>query len=159
MANADVERLRNASRRLVRELGFLRDTLAGVDLPPSAVHALVEIGGRKAVTAGALAEILMLEKSSVSRMLRKLIDSGEICEGAGARDGRTKPLFLTAKGRATLARIDAFATRQIIGAFNYIDPDRRQIVIDGIHSYAEALQADRTGVEGPRDGVESRSRR
>ena len=31
--------IRDASRRLVRELGFMRATLAGTNLPPSAVHA------------------------------------------------------------------------------------------------------------------------
>ena len=37
--------LREVSRRLVRELGFMRSTLAQSDLPPSAVHAILEIAG------------------------------------------------------------------------------------------------------------------
>ena len=36
--------LREFSRRLVRELGFMRNTLADSDLAPSAVHAIIEIG-------------------------------------------------------------------------------------------------------------------
>lgn len=36
-----VEPIRDASRRLVRKLGLMRDTLAGTGLPPSAVHALI----------------------------------------------------------------------------------------------------------------------
>ena len=36
--------LRKFSRRLVRELGFMRNTLADSDLAPSAVHAIIEIG-------------------------------------------------------------------------------------------------------------------
>ncbi|MGO3570299.1 MAG: MarR family transcriptional regulator, partial [Serratia grimesii] len=38
--------IRDASRHLVRELGFMGSTLAETDLPPSAVHALIEIGDR-----------------------------------------------------------------------------------------------------------------
>ena len=36
--------LREFSRKLVRELGFMRSTLADSDLAPSAVHAILEIG-------------------------------------------------------------------------------------------------------------------
>ena len=39
-----IRQLRELSRKLVRELGFMRSTLAGSDLAPSAVHALIEIG-------------------------------------------------------------------------------------------------------------------
>jgi predicted transcriptional regulator len=38
------------------------------------------------MTAAGLAEILVLDKSSVSRMLRKLIASGELVEGVSTRD-------------------------------------------------------------------------
>ena len=72
--------VRDASRRLVRELGFMKATLADSRLPPSAVHALVEIGARGSLTATALCELLVLEKSSVSRMVRKLIDAHLLVE-------------------------------------------------------------------------------
>ena len=111
-----VEPVRAVSRRLVRELGFMQGMLAGTDLAPSAVHALVEIGARDGITAGELSDLLILEKSSVSRMLAKLVKAGEIMEGSGKQDGRTKPLCLTARGRATLARIDGFAKRQVLDA-------------------------------------------
>ena len=35
--------LREFSRKLVRELGFMRASLADSDLAPSAVHAIIEI--------------------------------------------------------------------------------------------------------------------
>lgn len=142
-----VEPIRSASRHLVRELGFLQGTLAGTAMPPSAVHALIEIGARTDVTARALSNILTLEKSSVSRLVRKLIDTGEVMEGSGTQDGRTKPLSLTVKGQATLAGIDAFASHQIVGAFSRIHRDQHKTVIDGIKMYANALQADRSGEE------------
>ncbi|WP_342212198.1 hypothetical protein [Roseitalea porphyridii] len=41
---ATIAHIRDASRRLVRELGFMQATLAGTDLSPSAVHAIIEIG-------------------------------------------------------------------------------------------------------------------
>lgn len=142
------ERIRDASRRLVRELGFLRPTLAGTAFPPSAVHALVEIGARPAMTAAELAEILVLDKSSVSRMLRKLVASGEVAEGASTRDAREKPLSLTRQGRATLDRIDEFARRQVMAALEHMAPESRSRLADGLAAYADALAAARGNGHG-----------
>ena len=135
--------IRDASRRLVRELGFMRSTLAGTDLPPSAVHALVEIGGRGSMTAGELCDVLILEKSSVSRMVRKLIEAGELTEGASSKDGRTKPLSLTPQGRKTLNRIDSFARHQVAAALEKMSPETRRSLAEGMASYARALEACR----------------
>ncbi|MHB1205363.1 MAG: hypothetical protein ACYCZX_07335, partial [Rhodospirillaceae bacterium] len=64
MAEVHIEPIRAASRRLVRALGFMQGTLAGTSMPPSAVHALVEMGARGSLKANELAEILRLEKST-----------------------------------------------------------------------------------------------
>lgn len=123
----------------------MRGTLAGSNLPPSAIHALVEIGARGFLTAAELCEILALEKSSVSRMVRKLIASGDLAAAASERDGRAKPLSLTHKGQATLAAIDAFAQHQVLAALERLTPEARRTVMDGLSSYAGALAAGRTG--------------
>ncbi len=73
-----IDHIRAASRLMVRELGFMQATVAATDYPPSAVHTLLEIGAREAMTAVELSAFLGLEKSSVSRMIRKLIDAGEL---------------------------------------------------------------------------------
>lgn len=73
-----VEQVRSASRTMVRELGFMRTTLAGTGYSPSAVHTLLELGEHGALTAAQLVQELGLEKSSVSRMVAKLIQSGEL---------------------------------------------------------------------------------
>ncbi|MCW2237630.1 bifunctional helix-turn-helix transcriptional regulator/GNAT family N-acetyltransferase [Azospirillum canadense] len=143
----EVGAVRDASRRLVRELGFLRGTLAGTALPPSAVHALVEIGRRGSMTAVDLCEVLALEKSSVSRMLGKLAAAGEIVAEAHGTDGRIKPLSLTAKGRGTLEGIDRFARTQVEDALALLPAAERSAIADALASYAGALAAGRTGRE------------
>jgi DNA-binding MarR family transcriptional regulator/N-acetylglutamate synthase-like GNAT family acetyltransferase len=146
---SEVAAVREASRRLVRELGFMRATLAGTSLPPSAVHALIEIGNQGATSATRLCELLMLDKSSTSRMLHKLVTAGEVAARVDERDGRTRTLSLTAKGRHTLAEIDRFAQRQVAGALDRIAPDERQLARRGLAAYAGALQASRTGLPDP----------
>ncbi|MBN9320840.1 MAG: MarR family transcriptional regulator, partial [Delftia acidovorans] len=73
-----VDGIRAASRQMVRELGFMQATLAATDYPPSAVHAILEIGTQGRMAASQLAQALGLEKSSVSRMVRKLVEAGEL---------------------------------------------------------------------------------
>jgi len=134
--------IRDASRRIVRELGFMRRGLAGTDLPPSAVHALIEIGTRPArPTASDLGAALLLEKSSVSRMLRKLVDDGAVRETADPRDARAKTLALTPRGRAMLAAIDRFARERVEAALSRLLPEQRRAVATGLSLYADALAA------------------
>jgi DNA-binding MarR family transcriptional regulator len=95
------------------------------------------------MTSGQLAEFLQLEKSSVSRMVRKLIECGELKEQADAEDARIKPLSLTPKGRRTLAEIVDFARRQVSSALERLTEAERRTVREGLAIYARALKADR----------------
>ncbi|MGE3148089.1 MAG: GNAT family N-acetyltransferase [Pseudorhodoplanes sp.] len=148
-----IEPIRAASRRLVRELGFLRGTLAGTSLPPSAVHALVEMGARGAPTARELADILRLEKSSVSRLVRKLIEAGLVGEKPGESDGRTKALSLTPKGRKLLAGIHDFARKQVAAALKRLPDDQYTTVVRGLSLYADALAGRKAVVSNATDSV------
>jgi DNA-binding MarR family transcriptional regulator len=137
-----IDDIRAASRQMVRELGFMEATLAATDYPPSAVHTLLEIGARGPMTSVQLADFLGLEKSSVSRMVRKLIDGGELKE-TSADDARVKPLTLTSKGRRTMAAIEAFARRQVRQALEGLSEAERRTVREGLAIYARALRAGR----------------
>ena len=142
-----IDDIRAASRLMVRELGFMEATVAATDHPPSAVHTILEIGIRGPMTAVQLAEFLHLEKSSVSRLVRKLIESGELREMSDAEDGRIKPLALTAKGRRTLDALHAFGRRQVEGALGRLTAAEQRTVRDGLMLYARALKADRAETE------------
>jgi len=133
-----VEELRAVSRTMVRALGFMGGDFAGTQLSPSAVHALIEIE-RGGLSARELGERLRLEKSSVSRMLRKLVASGDVQESAGEGDGRVKMLSLTTRGQQRVAAIHAFARAQVAGAMGRLPPGRDQVVLDGLRLYADAL--------------------
>ncbi|WP_316205368.1 MULTISPECIES: MarR family winged helix-turn-helix transcriptional regulator [unclassified Bradyrhizobium] len=151
MSNSDlglIDDIRAASRLMVRELGFMEATVAATDYPPSAVHTIIEIGIRGPLTAMQLGEILHLEKSSVSRMVRKLIESGELNETADPDDARIKPLSLTAKGRRTLVALHAFGRHQVTSALAPLSERERRVVREGMLLYARALRAWRTVEEG-----------
>ena len=138
-----IDDIRAASRQMVREFGFMQQTLAATDYPPSAVHTILEIGTGGPMTSGQLAELLHLEKSSVSRMVRKLIACGELKETSDADDARIKPLSLTSKGRRTLAALHDFGRRQVSDALARLPEAERKLVRQGLMIYARALAAAR----------------
>lgn len=140
--------IRRSSRLMVRELGFMASTLASTNYSPSAVHTLVEIALRKEMTAGQLVQLLGLEKSSVSRMLARLIAAGELEEVVSTEDARTKSLRLTAKGRDTVNKINAYSNERVVSAIQSLQPAQQQIISQGLSLYANALLACReTGVD------------
>ncbi|MEO8298293.1 MAG: bifunctional helix-turn-helix transcriptional regulator/GNAT family N-acetyltransferase [Burkholderiales bacterium] len=150
-----IDRIRTSSRQMVRELGFMRPTLAATPYPPSAVHALLEVGAAGSLTAGQLADDLQLDKSSVSRLLRKLVDAGELEETTQRDDRRVKPLVLTARGRRTLAAIHAFARGQVGTALAGLAPAQREAVDQGLALYAHSLRGQRGApVEAPASAPE-----
>jgi DNA-binding MarR family transcriptional regulator len=136
-----IDDVRAASRLMVRELGFMEATVAATDYPPSAVHTILEIGARGPMTSVQLAEILHLEKSSVSRMVQKLVACGELRETSDGVDARVKPLALTPKGRRTLSALHEFGRRQVGDALAQLTEAERRIVREGMMLYARALRA------------------
>jgi DNA-binding MarR family transcriptional regulator len=143
-----IDDIRAASRLMVRELGFMDATVAATDYPASAVHTILEIGIRGPLTSGELCDFLRLEKSSVSRMARKLIDCGELRETPDADDARSKLLSLTAKGRRTLEALHAFGRQQVGGALAALTEAEQRTVREGMMLYARALRQSRDEDEG-----------
>ncbi len=115
-ATNTINTIRVASRLMVRELGFMNQTLAATDYSASAVHTLLEAEAKGCVTASQLVETLGLEKSSVSRLLTKLVEAGELDEAPSAYDGRTKYLRLTDKGIKTVGAINQYADERVAAA-------------------------------------------
>ncbi len=134
-----VAAIRESSRRLVRYLGFMEKTLAETNLHPSAVHALIEIGRGKGVSSVSLSSELQLDKSSVSRLVAKLVQSGLISESRSEADGRAKLLQLTSEGKKTVRRIDRFAAKQVQSALERLADEEQATVVQGLAFYADAL--------------------
>lgn len=137
--------IRVASRRMVRELGFMNTTLAATDYSPSAVHTLLEVEHHGAITAAQLVNILGLEKSSVSRMLARLIKAGELQEVQSTDDARFKSLQLTAKGKESVARINRYGAMRVREAMENLSEAQREAVARGLSAYAFALESCRNG--------------
>ena len=131
--------LREFSRRLVRELGFMRHTLADSGLAPSAVHAIIEIGAAPGIQARDIAAILRLDKSNASRQIARLEAAGLITRQTSNEDGRSSELYLTAAGQKLRRKIDRFATDQVSDALRRLVPEDQQALVRSLALYADAL--------------------
>lgn len=140
--DAEILELRDFSRRLVRELGFMRNTLAGSDLAPSAVHAIIEIGAKPGMSAKDLGNLLRLDKSNTSRQVTKLESSGLVRRMTANDDARASELYLTDEGQKLRRKIDRFATDQVSSALRRIVPADQEALVRALALYADALAQD-----------------
>jgi DNA-binding MarR family transcriptional regulator/N-acetylglutamate synthase-like GNAT family acetyltransferase len=131
--------LREFSRKLVRELGFMRNTLAESGLPPSAVHAIIEIGATPGIQARDIAQILRLDKSNASRQIARLEAAGLVTRHTSSDDARSSELYLTAAGQKLRRKIDKFATDQVSDALRRMVPEDQQTLVRSLALYADAL--------------------
>ena len=150
-----ISKIRTASRDLVREFGFLDKHVAGTHYSGSAVHAILEIGMHDNLTSKDLAAKLRLEKSTISRLLRRLVDQGEVQERKSTEDGRFRHLMLTARGQKTFAEITRYAENQVERALRTLDTSKQQTVLAGLTHYAQALSQTRVNSQTDKTAVEA----
>lgn len=152
-----VAEVRAASRELVRRWGAHAPGVAGTDLPASAAHALIEINKADGLTARDLSNLLRLEKSTISRLVRGLVNRGELREHPSAMDGRAKILHLTQKGRRTLGVIETTAAQQVRSALQRLDQKAQRRILAGLSDYARALAPTDQNPPCPKPVFEIRS--
>lgn len=142
-SSKQVADIRTISRTLVRELGFMNRNIAQTDLSASAVHAIVEIGLAKSLSANDLQSLLLLEKSSVSRLLQTLLKKRLVSQTTSTADSRIKLIKLTNEGKQKLRIIDAYADSRISSSLEHLANDDYRTVLQGVNLYAESLTKGR----------------
>jgi DNA-binding MarR family transcriptional regulator len=138
---SDAARLQHDLMGFIRAFGLLANdrTPCGQPLPPSDAHALTEIAAG-VLTQRELVDRLHLDRSSVSRLVDRLVGRGWVERVDGAADRRTVTLAATAAGQRVAAdiarsRADRFAT--LIDA---VPADRRDEVLDAIQVLTRAAR-------------------
>lgn len=136
-----VEELRDVSRKLVRELGFMRPTLGSTGLGASGVHAVLEIGRTPGIQARDLAELLRLDKSNMSRQVAKLEAAGLVRRESASDDARSLHLYLTESGQSLRGDIDRDVTSQVSRALSKLASADRHELVRCLVLYVEALKS------------------
>lgn len=139
----EIESLRQASREMVRELGFMQHIYAPAEMPHSHCHALMEVELFGTLHHHELSERLRLDKSTTSRIVQNLVKENLVQVSVDPEDQRRKVIQLTAEGKVRLAKIHRDANQRVQSALEQLSFEQRQQVTQGISLYSQALQKAR----------------
>ena len=136
--------LRQEARSMVRELGLLNDAYFEVGVTLAERHLLIELGScQKPLTAGDIAEALLLDKSTVSRLVAKAVKKGFITCSTDQKDKRKRFLQFTELGKKTLFTFEPIAFNQTKNALQTLNPEEIDLVYRGVTLYAQGLKNSR----------------
>lgn len=142
-SNEKVDLLRHNARSVVRELGLLNDAYFEIGVTLAERHLLIELASCTCPTMGEIAQRLLLDKSTASRLIAKAMKKGYIKATVDAKDKRKKYLHLTACGKKTLETFEPIAFNQTKNALATLVPEERELVFQGMALYAKGLKTSR----------------
>ena len=139
-----VNELRHNARSVVRELGLLNDAYFEIGVTLAERHLLIELTMYPSPTMGEIAERLLLDKSTISRLISKAVKKGYVECVTDKKDKRKRFLQITEKGKQTLNAFEPIAFNQTKEALLTLSHDEIETVHKGIALYAKGLRSSRT---------------
>ncbi|MFY9139412.1 MAG: MarR family transcriptional regulator [Thermacetogeniaceae bacterium] len=133
MINSDVIQLRELLRQLIRKLGLLDKTqLSCCGITYSQCHALVEIGSKQSLSINELAELLGLDKSTLSRTVNTMVEQGLVAREPDPDDRRYVKIKLTPAGSSLLSDIEDRMTDYYLNIYQAIPQQKRKQVLESL---------------------------
>ena len=140
--------LREALRVLIRRLGVLQKseaTCCGVTL--SQCHALIEVERKGELTLNQLADSLNLDKSTMSRNVDNLVNTGYMIRESAQDDRRTVVIRLSECGRSLVSGINTGMDDYYQTLLAVIAPHKQEIIAEGLDLLIQAIQQVDQGCE------------
>src|SRR5207247_9888793 len=109
---------------------------------------LYELAHHGSITATELGRNLRLDAGYLSRMVRGFARRGLLTRTGARDDGRKTILRLTARGRATVAPLEARARDQIAAMLPDVPSATQACLVASMHAIERALQTNREGTRG-----------
>ncbi len=139
----DVRTVMNALRRLVRALRLsARAAEKTVGISGAQLFVLQELAAAPVDSLGALAARTHTDQSSVSVVVRRLVEHGLVARRHAVTDARRVELALTASGRAVLRRAPEPVQKRLLAALARLSPPRRRVLARTLTEIAEAAVPD-----------------
>lgn len=140
LSSNEVNLLRHNARSVVRELGLLNDAYFEIGVTLAERHLLIELTTCTCPTMGEIAERLLLDKSTASRLIAKAMKKGYIQCSSDEQDKRKRFLHLTELGKRTLNAFEPIAFNQTREALLTLSPEEVELVYQGVALYAKGLR-------------------
>lgn len=128
--------------RFVRAFGLHQpdQTPCGEPIPVSEAHALMELAQVESLGQLELAGRLGLTKSTVSRLVGKLLERGWVDRAQDHADARAVRLRLTGAGRAAAGELDDARAAKFAALLAAIPEGERDTVLRSLDILTEALR-------------------
>ncbi|WP_010237508.1 MarR family winged helix-turn-helix transcriptional regulator [Clostridium arbusti] len=136
--------LRELIRVFVRNLGILEKgdaSCCGVTI--SQCHAIVEIGRTQEISLNELAEILTLDKSTMSRTINNLVENKLVVRKLHPEDRRYVTIKLTDEGIKIFKNIEEGMKQYFNAIFNSIPENKREQVLDSLKLLIKAVSENK----------------
>lgn len=130
--------LRQASRQLLREWGYLEVKNKHVDATAPQIHTLIEINHNQMLTVAELARILYLNQSSTCRTIAGLRRLGWVETVKLKNNQKDKPVKLTTLGKQKLDEINHTCGDVYKNALALLSDVDRELVVKAFNLYAQA---------------------
>jgi DNA-binding MarR family transcriptional regulator len=132
-----VDAVLHASRALVAVAArSLAHVEGNVTVPQ--YRALVVLASRGPQSAGALAELLGVHVSSLTRLCDRLVDKGLITRATEPANRRRLTLTLTPRGRRLVRSVTSTRRDEIAAIVARVPRGKRQAMIDALHAFGDA---------------------
>lgn len=144
MGTNDSHYLRELIRMLVRNFSILEKnetSCCGATL--SQCHAIVEIGREREISLNDLAELLNLDKSTMSRTVNNLVDQNFVLRGIYSEDRRYVSIKLTQEGSKVLETIEKSMEVYYKNILDSIPGDKRDQVIESLQLLDQAIRENK----------------
>ena len=127
---------------VIREMGVLRpdQVLPGWSLSLSDIYALNILAERAPISQQDLGAALLLEKSSVTRLVQQLEQRGWIVRERDARDNRLRLLHLSELGARMTEEMHRHMHERHAELFDQLTPDEQSALMQGLTALRRALQ-------------------
>jgi DNA-binding MarR family transcriptional regulator len=156
MEQIGAQNLRELLRILIRNLGILEKSEASCcGTTVTQCHALVEIGRSREVSLNALADLLVLDKSTMSRTINNLVESGQVTRELHSEDRRYVSIKLTKEGDRAFQGIETGMKQYYENIFLSIPEDKREQVIESLELVIRAAKENKCC----QDSIDSKSER
>lgn len=138
--NGEIILLREQLRKMIRYLGVLEKSDSqenGITI--AQCHALVEIGRAGKISLNPLADLLMVEKSSMSRMIQNLVKAKLVERGLDLDDKRSVVIQLSPKGQELFGQIETEMGRYYQAIYHDIPIGKRSQVVESLEILTGAI--------------------
>lgn len=132
--------LRELLRILIRNLGILEKSESscyGTSI--SQCHAIVEIGRARQISLNELADLLVLDKSTMSRTINSLVEGELVSRETHSEDRRYIAIELTEMGKKAFESIENSMESYYKNILAAIPEDKREQVLESLKLLTEAV--------------------